>query len=343
MKRLIVAAMIAAMALSVSGCGQQNTAATPQADKEAASAASDSEEPAAPSEEEPAAESKDTGEEASAGQESGEEQGIGLVGVGNARELGGYKTADGKTVKKGIFLRTAALGEATEEDITRLKEEYHLATVVDFRMDMERDASPDPEIEGVKNVHIRIMDEEKLAEKQKNIDPAKLEGLDLTNRMDQLKLAVMTGVVGPDMYKDFLSNEQGKKGYKQFFEEILSLPEDGSILFHCSQGKDRTGCGAMLILSALGVDEETIMEDFLLTNTFNAQKIEGERKMLEEHGIEGEELDTMLKAMDEVDPEYMNIALTWMKEEYGSVQGYLTDGLGITEEQIGQLKDRYLE
>ena len=63
--------MIATMALSVPGCGQQNTAATPQADTEAASAASDSEEPAAPSEEEPAAESGDTGEEAAAGQEYG--------------------------------------------------------------------------------------------------------------------------------------------------------------------------------------------------------------------------------------------------------------------------------
>ncbi|MBQ6256673.1 MAG: tyrosine-protein phosphatase, partial [Clostridia bacterium] len=49
-----------------------------------------------------------------------------------------------------------------------------------------------------------------------------------------------------------------KAGYSQFFQALLALPEDRALLFHCSQGKDRTGCGAMLILFALGVDEETV-------------------------------------------------------------------------------------
>ena len=99
----------------------------------------------------------------------------------------------------------------------------------------------------------------------------------------------------------------------------------------------------MLILSALGVDENTIMDDFLLTNTFNAELIESERQMLTEQGYSGEELDKLMKAMDEVDPQYMTNILGWLKENYGSVVGYITQELGVTEEQLETLRAKYLE
>ncbi|MBR0258636.1 MAG: tyrosine-protein phosphatase, partial [Synergistaceae bacterium] len=103
-----------------------------------------------------------------------------------------------------------------------------------------------------------------------------------------------------------------------------------------------TGCAAMLILSALGVDEDTIMADYVLTNTFNAKLIESERKMLEERGYRGEELEAIMKAMDEVDPQYMINALEWMKENYSSVAGYITQKLGVSESQIDALREKFL-
>ena len=145
------------------------------------------------------------------------------------------------------------------------------------------------------------------------------------------------------MYINFLSGDQGKENYKRMFEELLSMPEGKSLLFHCTQGKDRTGCAAMLILSALGVDEGTILQDFMLTNTFNEKLIESERKMLIEKGYEGKELQTLMIAMDEVDSEYIQLALGWIKENYGSVKGYITKELGISDEQIEALKTMYLE
>ena len=105
-------------------------------------------------------------------------QSLSLAGVGNARELGGYKTEDGRMVKRGVLLRTAKLATATEEDIERLLSVYRLAVDVDF-----------------------------------------------------------------------LSSDVGKAGYGEFFRALLALNEGQAILFHCSQGKDRTGCGAMLISS----------------------------------------------------------------------------------------------
>ena len=82
-----------------------------------------------------------------------------LTGVGNARELGGYTTEDGRTVKHGALLRTAKLADATEEDIQRLLTVYRLAVDVDFRGDGEVESAPDPEMEGVEYQNIHIMDE----------------------------------------------------------------------------------------------------------------------------------------------------------------------------------------
>ena len=270
-------------------------------------------------------------------------QSIGLEGVGNARELGGYACENGRIVKSGVFLRTAALAGAAEEDIRRLKEDYHLSVVIDLRMTSEVAEAPDPEIDGVRNLHLGIIDEEAMEKKRQSLTAEDMEGIDLNNSLDRLKLAVKMGIIGDQMYINFLSGDQGKASYAQMFKELLELPEGEALLFHCTQGKDRTGCAAMLILSALGVDEETILYDYVLTNTFNAQRIEAEQQMLEGMGVEESEFDLYMTAMDQVDPQYMVNALEWMKDNYGSVLGYITGELGVTEAQIEQLRDKYLE
>ena len=270
-------------------------------------------------------------------------QSIGLTGVGNARELGGYAAEDGRTVRRGAFLRSAALGDATEADIERLKEYYHLAVVIDLRMTSEVEGAPDPEIDGVKYLHLGIMDEEAMAARRRSMTAEDREGLDLNNSLDRLKLAIRLGIVSDRMYVEFLSGEPGKAGYARMFRELLALPEGGSLLFHCTQGKDRTGCAAMLILSALGVDEQTILADFMLTNTFNAERIEGERRMLAAQGVGEDEMETYMRAMDEVDPQYMVNALDWLKANYGSALGYIQTELDITDDELEALRDRYLE
>ena len=272
-----------------------------------------------------------------------EAQSLGLTGVGNARELGGYATESGKTVKRGVLLRSATLSGATEEDMRRLREDYHLSVLVDFRMSDETAEAPEPEIPGVTNLWLPIIDEAAYQEKMASLTPEDTEGLDLTNKLDRLKLAMKLGLVGERMYVEFLSSKQGMENYGRLFQELLALPEGEALLFHCSQGKDRTGLAAMLILSALGADEETVLADFLLTNVFNAGLIENERRMLTELGYEGAELDAMMKAMDEVSPQYMQIALDWMKENYGSVTGYVTNALGVGDDQLETLRAKYLE
>lgn len=267
-----------------------------------------------------------------------------LTGVGNARELGGYTTEDGKTVKHGVLLRTARLSNATEEDVRRLLTVYRLAVDADFRGDGEVERAPDPEMEGVEYLNIHIMDDSAGPPEELEAELAALEeqGIEV-DRITQLRLFAKYAVFTDKMYVDILSSDAGKAGYSRLFRALLELPEDRAILFHCSQGKDRTGCGAMLILFALGVDEDTIMEDFLLTNEYNAALIAEEREYLVENGATEDEVETFMKTMDQVYPEFMENAIQWMTETYGSPLGYITRELGVTDAEIQKLREKYLE
>ena len=124
----------------------------------------------------------------------------------------------------------------------------------------------------------------------------------------------------------------------------MNLPEGRSLLFHCTQGKDRTGCAAMLILSALGVSEDIILEDYMLTNIFNADLIEKDRKMLLSRGIKEDGLWwKYMFVLNSVKKELMTNALSWLKENYGSPVGYIINELGISEDEIEKLKSKFLE
>ncbi len=118
-------------------------------------------------------------------------------------------------------------------------------------------------------------------------------------------------------------------------EYLLELPENKSLLFHCAQGKDRTGLAAMLILSALNVDENIIMSDYLLTNEFNAAKIAREREFVKTLSQDPDELEY-------VSPELMNNALNYIKLNYGSVMNYITRELEINDKQINLLREKFL-
>ncbi len=265
-------------------------------------------------------------------------QSINLTSVNNARELGGYITLDGRKIKHGVLLRTAVLNKISSEDITRLTQNYNLSVIADFRMSYEAAAKPDPVIEGVKYVNLRVIDEELfMRELEKRLAGEK-------DPFAILKASAESGVINENMYIDFLSGNFGKKAYSEFFKELLNLPEGRSLLFHCTQGKDRTGCAAMLILSALGVSEDIILEDYMLTNIFNADLIEKDRKMLLSRGIKEDGLWwKYMFVLNSVKKELMTNALSWLKENYGSPAGYIINELGISEDEIEKLKSKFLE
>ena len=278
---------------------------------------------------------------------------IGLTGIQNARELGGYVSADGRRVRGGVFLRTAKLSPGTEEDFKRLRETYRLAKIFDLRADEEINGSPelavfsgsskadpDPEIEGAEYFHLPVIDLKTVKQQAMQRMPEYSGGHDLIQLLD---MSIKAGFISDKLYFGFLDGELGRKSYSRLFREIITLKEGSSVLFHCTQGKDRTGVAAMLILSALDVPEETVVEDYMLTNEFNRERIAKERAMLEMSGrIPPEKIDTFLMAMDRVSETTMTNVIAHLKESYGSVKSYIVSRLGVSGEELEGLKDRFL-
>lgn len=265
-----------------------------------------------------------------------EGQSLNLSGVVNARELGGYVAEDGRTVKKGILLRSGKLASGTEGDIQILRDTYNLGTVVDFRTSDEIASSPDPDIQSVANVQIRILDE---SDSSTNHSVTGIYGADPVT--DMIKL-VENGTLSDDMYVGTAFSQTAQDGYREFFDLLLNNTEGKSVLWHCTGGKDRAGVASVLVLSALGVDEETILSDFELTNAFNAERIqymaaEAEKKTKDKTIIEG------VKTLTGVSRGFMKKMIDELKLKYGSVQNYLIEEIGLSQRHIQTLKDMYLE
>ena len=98
----------------------------------------------------------------------------------------------------------------------------------------------------------------------------------------------------------------------------------------------------MLLLSALGVDEDVIVEDYLLTNTYNAKRIEATRQSLKAQGYDDAFIEKSTLVLDAISERMMRNAIACLKKEYGSVDGYIRDGLNISQEEINSLKEKYL-
>ncbi len=265
-------------------------------------------------------------------------QSIPLKSIKNARELGGYPTLDGRRVKSGVLLRTAKLCGISDEDVQVLTEKYRLQDIVDFRMDMELLGADDPEINGVRYNILDVIDLSSfnMTDEMSAVDISSLDLIQI------VELTVQSGMMGSKMYITFLSDEKGKKAYSKFFRILLDADSDRAVLWHCTSGKDRTGLGAMLLLSALGVDEEIILDDYTLTNKFYSKEIAMTEQLLRAKGCDDEYVKRGTLVFDAVDKSFMQNAIDYLKDKYGSVKNYILSELNVTADEIEILKAKYL-
>ena len=268
-----------------------------------------------------------------------ETQAIELDGVGNARQLGGYVCADGRKIKDGALLRSAALSTLTDEGAKTLSEKYHLKYVFDFRTDSEREAQPDKEVAGAEDVWLPVFtsalyDDETIAAMKEAMQTRDPEQTYIT-------LAKHKGL--STIYSKMLLTDEGKKAYSEFFEKLLTVGDGEAVLWHCTQGKDRAGMAAVLLLYALGADEDTIKQDYLLTNDSYKDLIAESEARAAELELTEDETKEYVGTSAAVYEDFLNVAIDSVKTEYGSVQGYLTDGLGLSDDDINALRDKFLE
>lgn len=252
---------------------------------------------------------------------------IALEGAINVRDLGGYKTEDGKTIKPHRLIRSAELYTITGNDIAKLKKTYQLKQIVDFRTDGEVDKKPDPPIQNVKNIHDSVM-------KDNGASTSTEDLIKSLSKMDNPESFLI------EANKSFVTDENSRKAYKKFFDILLENKE-GAVLWHCTAGKDRAGFGTALVLSALGVPKDKVMEDYLLSNKYRADENEKAVQAVLAETKNQQAADGM-KAVMEVRESYLNAAFDEIDKKYGSLDAFLKEGLGLTKSDINKLKSMYL-
>lgn len=269
-----------------------------------------------------------------------EAQALLVTGIENARQLGGYETADGRHVKRDVLLRTAKLSDAPSEELAALKDIYHLGVVVDFRTLAEREGAPDPEIDGVDNIVLDVLDES-----SRTGAGAAIAGIYENGGAEPAEVMlniIRSGCVSERMYADMAFDPAAEKGFRDFFRILLENGGQKAVLWHCSGGKDRTGAAAVLLLLALGVNKETALRDFELTNEFLREKIAYMESRAAELTDDPEEI-AWVKDLTGVNRKYMEKLLDTLEEKYGSQERYLTEGLGLDRAELEQLREMYLE
>lgn len=240
--------------------------------------------------------------------------------ISNARDLGGLPAADGRRVKPGLLLRTAKLSDASEEDLSRLSGVRH---IVDFRDEYERAAHPDRPIPGAEYHALSALP---------GLPPEELPDPARDSRDPDFRTMFR------EIYRLLAEGGDAETAYRAFFEILLR--RDGPVLFHCTQGKDRTGIAALLVLAALGVDAGAALDDYALTS-------EGLRGDLERAvAATPPEQRWSMEAAERlflIFPDHLEAWQEPVERRWGGPLGYVRGCLGVTEAQLGLLRDFYLE
>ncbi len=270
-----------------------------------------------------------------------ESQTLGLSGISNARQLGGYVTQDGMRVKQNILLRTGKLSDGTQEDLDMLRDQYAVTEIIDFRTTSEIDQAPDPTIGDAIYRQIHILDEN-ADDTGNNKAIVGIYSKMATDPAGAMLEMYRMGALSEDMYTSMFESQTALDGYRAFVDALLAHDESGALLWHCTGGKDRAGCAAMITLTLLGVDKETVLQDFALTNEFNREKIDYMVQGAAALTDDQTELDGVA-ALVGVSRPYMEKVYTLAEQESGTMLDFLKDKLHITDVEIQTLRAKYLE
>ncbi|MBT28957.1 MAG: hypothetical protein CMO01_04775 [Thalassobius sp.] len=244
-----------------------------------------------------------------------------MPGTCNFRDIGGYITNEKKSVKWGKVFRADNLGNLNFNSWAILKE-LGIKTVIDFRGREERLKSIDRLPSNIRYVPIPIQQ----GEQEDMIKGALLRGEG--NKLDAYQIM-------KDIYVFLV--ESAVEQYQMFFD-ILKDEKNYPLVFHCTAGKDRTGYAAALILHLLGVNKQTILHDYMLSNLYRHK----ENHILIEKGkffLKKDILADFLK----VQSDYLEQALSHIKSNYTSIDNYLKDRLKVTEKDKKSIADFLLE
>lgn len=240
---------------------------------------------------------------------------LNLSGASNFRDLGGYVGRSGRRTRWGHLFRSNHLGHLTDDDAEVLRR-LGLKSAFDLRGTYERMAT--------------LCRQEGITVHSLPIEPVTLDVLRERLATGEPLGTEETVEIMCDSYRDYVRHNTPV--YRTLFSHLLD--DAAPLVIHCTAGKDRTGFAAALILSSLGVADEVIAEDYLLTNQYYRRADAGASSVLPQQ---------VRDVLGSVQASFLTAALDTVKSDYGSLDAYFEDGLGLGARDRAVLERRYLE
>lgn len=249
----------------------------------------------------------------------------------NFRDLGNLPAADGRKIKKGKLYRSGHLYKISEKTAELLRDRKGLRTIIDLRSPSELAEHKDVVAEGVNYIHLPPLNDEQ--------NPS----INRENRKGVL-IEIMAKEGGAkkhlsDIYRLMITQKESLEAFREMLR-LLADEENAAFLWHCTQGKDRTGVAAAITLMTLGVDRKVIMRDYMRTNRscrfINALIFLGVTIVFNIRAAFA--LDHLLSARKF----FLQAAFDEIDSIYGGTDSFLKNGIGLTDGDILRLREIYL-
>jgi protein-tyrosine phosphatase len=238
---------------------------------------------------------------------------IPLTGATNFRDLGGYMGHEGRPVQWRKIFRSDHLASLDENDLRQLKT-LEIGRTFDFRGVTESQSQP-YQWPGIQRHSL-------------SIEPTVVQRLQAQHLSGKPLSAADALDAMQTTYRDFVKSDSHR--FAELFDHMLTKPEP--LLFHCTAGKDRTGLAAALILSALGVSEKDIWQDYLLTNQLYKRNSTGASNLSPD----------VLKIVWEVQASFLQSSLDVIQQDHGGMHNYLSQQLKLSPAALDKLRTTYL-
>jgi protein-tyrosine phosphatase len=239
---------------------------------------------------------------------------LNLAGASNFRDLGGYVTSDGRTVRWRQIFRSNHLAHLTDDDAAILRA-LGVKSAFDFRGSVERTEA----LCGIPDITVHSLPVEPTVVAALRAIAASGTPLSTEHAVEVMR----------DSYRSYV--QQNTPRFRTLFAHLLE--DRAPLVIHCTAGKDRTGFASALILHALGVADEVIAEDYLLTNQHYKRDASNASDLPAD----------VLDAIGSVEASYLGAAFEAVSNEYGDLETYLRDGLKLGTPEQTALKARYLQ
>ncbi len=253
--------------------------------------------------------------------------GLGLATAPNLRDIGGWSTRAGGRVVTGALYRSTDLSRLAGADVVALGD-LGIRSVFDLRTAGERAAAPDLLPEGADYRALDVLADSTMAV------PASLMALLADPPAASIALA---GSTVPDLfdaaYREIVALPSARASYRALFAD-LAAPTRRPALVHCTTGKDRTGWAVAALLMLLGVPDEEVMAEYLITNDLLLPAL---RPVFDQFRAAGGDPAVLVPVFG-VDPAYLSAGLDEMTGRFGSIEGYFSVGLGLDTATIDALR-----